>query len=247
MTTRPTEPELEAWIEECVAHLRDAEGFDVLSPHANEFLLLYGVIARTVRYADAYLVLCRAGYPSEAVTLARAALEHSITLQWIFIVQDGVDRFRVTAAHDRIKHYSNLADWLKNDELAEELAKLDPPPEGKQLPPFMDMVRNLDQEKFLETSYHILSQQVHVTHAAVTSFITPGEDGELHIQYDQDYGYQYQATYVTAAACMLARWVVARLTNNTELLNKLDSTSDELLLPMTLLDNVAPAKQRKGL
>lgn len=245
--TRPTEVELEAWIEECVAHLRDAEGFDVLSPHANEFLLLYGVIARTVRYADAYLVLCRAGYSSEAVALARAALEHSVTLQWIFVVTGGVDRFHVTAAHDRIKHYSNLADWLKNDELAEQLTKLDPPPEGKQLPPFMDMVRSLDQEKFLETSYHILSQQVHVTHAAVTSFITPGEEDKLHIQYDQDYGYRYQATYVTAAACMLARWVVARLTNNTELLSKLDSTSDELLLPMTLLDNVIPEKRRKGL
>lgn len=59
--------------------------------------------------------------------------------------------------------------------------------------------------------------------------------------------YWYQATYVTAAACMLARWVVAHLTNNTELLSELDSKSDELILPMTLLDNVVPERRRKGL
>lgn len=46
---------------------------------------------------------------------------------------------------------------------------------------------------------------------------------------------------------MLARWVVARLTNNTELLSELDSKSDELILPMTLLDNIVPERRRKGL
>ncbi|WEG08641.1 hypothetical protein PU630_15560 [Microbacterium horticulturae] len=45
-------------------------------------------------------------------------------------MQGGVDRLRGTAAQDRVKHYSNFADWLKNDELTEELAKLGPPPEG---------------------------------------------------------------------------------------------------------------------
>ncbi|GAA4384733.1 DUF5677 domain-containing protein [Agromyces bauzanensis] len=205
------------------------------------------MIARTIRYADAYLSLSRAGYGSEAVALARASLEHAVTLQWIFVVQGGIDRFRVTAAHDRQEHYSNLAAWLNNHELAEEVTKLDSPPDGKRLPPFMNMLRDLDQDRFLETSYHILSQQVHVTHAAVTAFITPGEEEELHINYDQDYGYQYQATYVVAAACMLARWVVARLTNDTELLTRLDNTSDDLILPMTLMDNVAAEKRRKGL
>src|SRR5690606_6223423 len=122
MTTRPTEDELEAWIEECVAHLRDAEGFDVISPHANEFLQLYGVIARTIRYADAYLVLSRAGYPSEAVACA-GALDHAP------VGLHCAGRCRAFSshrpAHDRIKHHSNLADWQKSDALAEELTKLD--------------------------------------------------------------------------------------------------------------------------
>lgn len=243
---RQTETEHEAWIEECVAHLQDAKSYDVVSAHANEFLLLYGVIARTMRFADAYLQLVRSGYGSEAVVLARAALEHAVTLQWIFVVNGGIDRYRVTSAHDRQEHYSNLAEWLNNEELAEEVKKLDLRPVGKRLPPFMNMLRDLDKENFLEMSYHILSQQVHVTHSAVTSFVAPGED-ELHIKYDQDYGYQYQATYVVAASCMFARWVVARLTNDTALLEQLDKASEDLILPMTLLDSVAPSKQRKGL
>ncbi|WP_139416143.1 hypothetical protein [Agromyces laixinhei] len=142
--TEPSEAALEAWIDECVAHLRVADSYDVLRPHANEFLLIYGIIARTVRYADGYRVRVRTGYGSEAVALARASLEHAVTLQWIFVVQGGIDRFRVDSAHKRKEHYSNLATWLNSDELAQELKKLDPPPVGKRMPPFMSILRDLD-------------------------------------------------------------------------------------------------------
>lgn len=110
----------------------------------------------------------------------------------------------------------------------------------------MNMLRELDHEKFLEMSYHILSQQVHVTHAAVAQFLEQG-DQELHINYDPKYGYQYQATYVVAISCMLARWVVAKLTDDPQLLELLDKTSDDLTLPMTLIDNIEEKKRRSGL
>ncbi|MDH6293156.1 DUF5677 domain-containing protein [Rhodococcus opacus] len=244
--TKPDEAALEAWIEQCVAHLRDAEGFDVHRPHKDEFLLLYGVAARVMRYSDAYLRLVRDEFVGEAVVLARAALEHAVTLQWVFIVDGGIKRFQVDLGHEYIEHYNNLAEWLDNDELAEAVTALDAPPEGKRLPPFMSMLRDLDHEKYLETSYHILSQHVHVTPAAVASFIEAGAE-ELHIKYEQQYGYRYQATYVVAVSCMLARWVVAKLTNDPKLLELLDKTSDDLTLPMTLIDNVDEKKQRKGL
>lgn len=244
--TRPEDVALEAWIEECVAHLRHAESFDVYRPHKDEFLLLYGVVVRTIRYSDAYLQLVRLGFIGEAVVLARTALEHAVTLQWMFIVDGGISRFQAEIARERIEHYGNLADWLDNQELADAVAALDAPPEGKRLPPFMNMLRDLDKEKFLETSYHILSQHVHVTHAAVTSFIEPGAE-ELQIKYEQEYGYQYQATYVVAVSCMLARWVVGKLTDDPNLLELLDKTSDRLVLPMTLIDSVDEKKRRKGL
>ncbi|MFG1782643.1 DUF5677 domain-containing protein [Rhodococcus oryzae] len=244
--TGPDDAALEAWIEQCVIHLRDAENFDVYRPHKDEFLLLYGVAVRIIRYSDAYLRLVRCGLVGEAVVLARTALEHAVTLQWVFIVDGGINRFRVDIGHDRIQHYSNLAEWLDHHELAEAVAALDDPPEGKRLPPFMNMLRDLDEEKFLETSYHILSQHVHVTHAAVTSFIESGAE-ELHIRYEPEYGYQYQATYVVAISCMLARWVVGKLTGDPQLLEFLDKTSDDLILPMTLIENIDEEKRRKGL
>ncbi|WP_033237118.1 hypothetical protein [Rhodococcus globerulus] len=108
------------------------------------------------------------------------------------------------------------------------------------------MLRELDHGKFLETSYHILSQHVHVTHAAVAQFLEQGTD-ELHIKYEPKYSYQHQATYVVAISCMLARWVVAKLTDDPQLLELLDKTSDNLTLPMTLIDNVEQKKRRKGL
>jgi len=246
MMTRPNDAALEAWIEQCVAHLRDAENFDVYRPHKDEFLLLYGVAVRVMRYSDAYLRLVRSGFAGEAVVLARTALEHAVTLQWVFIVDGGINRFQVDVRHDRLEHYRRLDGWLNHQELSEAVASLELPPEGKRLPPFTNMLRELDHEKFLEMSYHILSQHVHVTHAAVAQFLEQG-DQELHINYDPMYGYQGQATYVVAISCMLARWVVAKLTGDPQLLELLDKTSDNLTLPMTLIDNVEQKKRRKGL
>lgn len=40
MVAVPDDVTLEAWIEECIGHLRDAKEFDVLAVHSNEFLLL---------------------------------------------------------------------------------------------------------------------------------------------------------------------------------------------------------------
>ncbi len=246
MMTRPDDAALEAWIEQCVAHLRDAENFDVYRPHKDEFLLLYGLAVRVMRYSDAYLRLIGSGFVGEAVVLARTALEHAVTLQWVFIVDGGINRFQVDIRHDRRDHYRNLAEWLNHQELAEAVASLDSPPGGKRLPPFMQMLRELDHEKFLETSYHILSQHVHVTHAAVAQFLEQGAD-ELHIKYEPKYSYRYQATYVVAISCMLARWVVAKLTDDPQLLELLDKTSNDLTLPMTLIDNVEQKKRRQGL
>lgn len=241
------EEDLIAWIRACVSSLRDVDGFTVERAHSDEFLLLYGLIARTFRYSNAYLTLLDAEMEGEAVPLARAALEHAITLQWVFVVDGGVMKFRNSVAHDRVEHYGKLAEWLDNDELREALTELEPLPEGSRLGKFMAMVRDLDEGTFLETSYHVLSQHVHVTHSAVTSFLRPGE-GEMHILYDQEYAYRYQATYAAAVSCMLARWVLARLTNDDALLESLDRASDELHLPMQLADQVkAPRKRRTGI
>ena len=211
-----------------------------------EFLLLFGLVGRTVRFADAYLRLCELGCMSEAVPLARVALEHAVTAQWVYIVKGGVGRYHRGSVQDRRDHYTTLAGWLGHTELRAEVKWLEPTPEGKRLPPFLNMLRDLDKGKFLETTYHVLSQQVHVTHSAVTSFLGGGEDG-VHLKYEQDYPYPYQLTYAVAVACMLVRWILANLTSDHALLAALDKKSDALILPMNLIDSLPPERRRAGL
>jgi len=46
---------------------------------------------------------------------------------------------------------------------------------------------------------------------------------------------------------MLARWVIARMANDAELLEDLDKASDRLILPMNLIEQVPPGRLRTGL
>lgn len=246
--SKPSLADLESWIAECTSSVAGSPSITVLKEHADEFLLLFGLVGRTMRYADAYMELMSGQHSLEAVPLARAALEHAVTLQWVFLTDGGVDRFRREVAHGHVAHYQTLADWLKNDDLHAAVADLRPAPAGKRMPPFMNMVRDLDDGKFLETTYHILSQQVHVTHTAVTSFL--GWDAgasQVALVADPEYPYRYEATYAVAAACMLARWPIAKFGDDASLLEHLDATSDRLVLPMNLLEHLAPGRRRTGL
>jgi hypothetical protein len=240
------EAELIAWIRTCDAYLRDARAHEVLSDHANEFLLLYGLIARSTRYAAAYATLLDAGAEAEAVPLARVAIEHAITLQWVFTTVGGIDRLRTSVAHDRNDHYRQLAKWMDNETLRTATAALEAPPAGRRLGKFQDMLRDLDHKHFLESRYNLLSQQVHVTHSAVTGFID-AQQSELGITYEQNSPYRSVATHIAALAATLARWVLARLTNDEAMLSELSDVSDLLQLPIDLSDQLPPAKKRVGI
>ncbi|MFC4613459.1 DUF5677 domain-containing protein [Cellulomonas algicola] len=245
-TGRPTESELRIWIQECITDVCGREEFTVLEARQSEFLLLFGLVGRTARFADGYLKLCELECMSEAVPLARVALEHAVTAQWVYIVKGGVARYHRSAVQGQRDYYATLADWLNHSELQAAVERLEPAAEGKRLPPFMNMLRDLDIGKFLETTYHVLSQQVHVTHSAVTSFLGGGDD-QMHPKYEQEYPYPYQLSYAVAVACMLVRWILAHLTDDGALLAALDKKSDALILPMNLLEGVPPENRRAGL
>lgn len=239
--------DLESWIRDCAAWLKDADSYDVLRAHKDEFLLLFGVFTRTIRYAETFLELVASGRAAEGVPVARAALEHAVTAQWVFIVDGGIQRWQRKVDLDRIEYYSKLAEWMKNGELAEGVAQLPAPPKGKSLPPFLDMLRELDKDHFLETGYKILSQEVHVTHAAVTSALEADEEGNPQLAPLREYAFIYQGVYVCAVLCMLVRWILTKLTKVSRDLAELDATSDELNLPLTLIDELPAARRRKGL
>lgn len=239
--------ELERWIRDSAARLQGAADYTVARVHENEFFLLYGVLTRTIHLADTFLDLVGTGRAADAVPLARTALEYAITAQWVFTVDGGVDRWRRDVEHDRYDHYRTLSEWLSDEDLAREARRLPEPEAGKRLPKFMAMLRDLDHQRLLETSYLVLSQQVHVTHAAVMAAIEGDENGNLHLSATDEYAYSYQAIYVSAIACMLARWILAKLTNDVEELRRLDAVSDDLYLPVTLIDQLPETRRRRGL
>jgi hypothetical protein len=83
-----TESELPAWIEGASTasrRLREAivaEGIYVAAAVANS-AVPYSHLTKAFQVHDAVLVLCRAGYGSEALALSRTILEMFMTLRWI--------------------------------------------------------------------------------------------------------------------------------------------------------------------
>ncbi|WP_147441645.1 DUF5677 domain-containing protein [Mycetocola lacteus] len=232
-----SEAEFTKWIRECISSVRDAQNFAIEAHRRDEFLLLHGLIVRTLRYCDAFLLLNKSGFEVEATALARAALEHSITLQWVFLVEGGVERYRVFASQRIRNHYKQLAEWEDHDELRSAVNDMPPVFEGSGLGSFSDLLKNLDDGSFLIEQYHLLSQQVHVTHETVLSALTL-ENGETGILWDQQYPYRRSATQICAISSMFARWVLANQTNDTELLAYLDQVSEALVIPMNLATQV---------
>lgn len=238
----PSESDLTAWIRECVEDLKGREEFAVKAPDQQEFFLLYGLCAQSIRCADAYLVLVDANMQREGVPVVRTALEHVLTAQWAYLTVGGLDRLRVETDRDRKHHYQQLATWLKNGEI-QDAAEALPQALGKGLPKFAEMLRGLDaDDKFLATSYNVLSQVVHVAHGTVTSFLDLAEVTE--VTYDAADHYDYPTLYVAASTCMLATWVITSLTADTERLAYLDGKSDELQLPMMLAERLQSHQRR---
>jgi len=235
--------QLHTWIRECVSDLRDRENFEVIKEEASHLLLLFGLCARTIRYADAYESLVDSGFSPEASPIARAALEHALTAQWVFLREGGLAKFRVASARSHKEHYEKLAAWSDNAELKREIGNIPAIPAGKSMPKFMDVLRDLDQDNYLETQYALLSQSVHVTHSAVFSYLSWNDGYEF--KYEQDDPWAFQTTYVVAISCMLASWVIASLTNDMDRLSLLDQVSEELTLPMNLEDALPLLLRRK--
>lgn len=119
------------------------------------------------------------------------------------------------------------------------------PSPGKQLPKFMDMLRELDHEHFLETSYMMLSERAHVTHAVIVESFEQDAEGNFRLSQPREDAFIYPAVFVTALSCMLVRWILSTLTDDAADLDLLDGKSEELQIPMSLIGNLPAEKLRK--
>lgn len=240
--------QLAEWIAEFPKYVHSREAFKVPAENCDDFLLLVGVALRIARNAEAYLVLVDSGHSLEATPLARAAFEHAVTLQWIFVTLTGPSRFRHQVDSDRVAFFKRLNQWLKSDDIAEGIQKIKAPMEGERLPSFMQIVARLDdREKTLKHLYDLLSQQIHITFGAVTESLEDIDDGRVGLVHGAQDAMRDGTLYSLSIACIWAWWVLAKLLDDEDALAQLDLDSDRLNIPTNLASNVRADQRRADL
>lgn len=201
--------------------------------------LLHGLNVQAIRHAEASLVLRENGFGNEATICTRAALEHAVTSQWCYFTKTGIDRLQAEVERDMKSYYQLVGSWLDRlDVVAAADAMATPTHVG--LPKFTGsegIMGSIDADVFLRMSYKILSASVHVTHSTALSYleILPGAETLTAVPNNS---FEYPTTYSAAAAAMLAAWVEALLTGDTNRLAQLDALSDTLKLPVSLEDAI---------
>lgn len=240
---RPDEAALIDWVRH-VAVTLPRDNFNVPAERAEDFLLLYGVCLQSARFANSYLTVRESGFEHEGHALARSAFEHAVTAHWVYFVKGGTRRFEVDINRDFHAYFTAMGDYLNNDEVREALSR-HPIVEGKGLPSFTDMMRDLDADTlFLRTSYRTLSLGVHPTHATVSRYIE-SVDGRTELRHEPRDGSSYPVLYTTAVSAMLALSLVEYIVDPDQAKAMLDEPSERLKLPILINDGIPHEKQRR--
>ncbi|WP_448808358.1 hypothetical protein [Agromyces bauzanensis] len=206
--------------------------------------MLYGLIKRVQRLAQAYMRLRRLGFGSEGEVLVRSALEHSATAQYAYLTPDGVQRLNATLLAKQREWAITIAESSSVPKMREWADSLDEPV-GPGLPPFSGdgIIGTLDTVKFLKTTYKVLSQVGHVSHEAWTDTFED-VDGKLHIRDQPEPSWEHEIVYSLAGFCMLSAWVLARLEGDDAEIDRLHHFGNELHLPWRL-DLHLPREKRR--
>lgn len=207
-----------------------------------ELRLLIGPCLQVMKYAQAYLLLVNSNFTREAEPLARAAFEHAVTAQWTYLTVDGFDRFLVWASRTEKEHWSQLAKWSNNTEMADFADKL-VIPAGKSMPNYGNILHDgLIDGEFFQLTQSVLSQTLHITPSSIANHLDPTDASKL-IQFPKPL-FGYETTLVVAMSCMLTAGLVADLIYDQALSDGLDAASDELKLPRDISAHIPPARSR---
>ncbi|QNE37938.1 hypothetical protein [Leifsonia shinshuensis] len=240
---RPTEDDWIAWIREA-SELIEREDFVVKASDEVVFKQLWGICVQAIRHARAYVLLVDADFEREAMVLARAALEHAVTAQWAFHRHDGLSKLRVSMVRGEKENIEMVGEWFSDAGLLATAAAISVP-QGRGLPSFTDMMRDLDEERFLENSYGSLSLAVHVRASTQTSYFAGSAD-DLVLRHVPAHALRGPATNMAAMAAMLAVAVIMELVDDQEALSRINEESERLILPPTLRPGIPETKRRPG-
>ena len=209
--------------------------FKVDSQRQDEFLFLFGLTHRVRRLAQAYLRLRKGDFELEGQILVRSALEHAVTAQWAYLIKGGIDRLKVSGTTDQYTFVKLLAEYSSDPGAPEQVKDFkDRVLEGPGLPNFTEMIKQLDNNGFLRTTYKVLSQVVHVTHQATLDALGSDENENVTLKLKPDEDIGHETLYTLASACMLSAWIVADLEGSADEFRRLKSFSEQLSIPYRL-------------
>lgn len=244
MADLPPREALDAFILRFIQDKRHPESVKVLPEYRDDFLMLYGLIQRVRRLAQAYLRLRKQGFSSEGGVLVRAAMEHAVTAQYAYLTPSGIARLNVTLVRAQKDFVAALAEGSAKPEILEWAANIDAP-DGASLPPFSGggMMGQLDSIKFLKKTYKVLSQVGHVSHESQLDAIVE-VDGEYHLATEPQPTFTHEVLYALAGFCLMSDWVLARLEGDEAEVDRLRQLGGQLRLPWRLDTHLAPEKRR---
>jgi hypothetical protein len=242
--TAPEENQLLGFILSSVQRLDRLEEVDVPKANYNEFVVLFGLIAQTHRFSNGFLRLRAKGLGREGHALIRGALEHAITAQSAYLTPDGAKHLHERFQLRHRNYWTSMGAAMSSDEIRATVAAMPPIEAVQEGANFTKHVlKPLDTDGFLAGIYDSLGLVLHPTHAVYD--LVSADDGAIVLNHGRgDAHLDYFGVHAGAVSCMLARWVLARLLNDSAELLALDSLSDELEIPVRL-DHQLPREQRR--
>ncbi|GAA1230081.1 hypothetical protein JOF42_000348 [Microbacterium phyllosphaerae] len=239
-TIRPSEAALQEWIT-LVANALPQDTYEVPNERSRDFQLLYGPCMQASRFSASFVGLHVSDFSHEAGVLARAAFEHAVTAHWVYFTSGGLDRFASALVADAAAYRDDLDDYLGNMRPTDrEFAAI----KGKGLPPFGQMMWDLDSHSYLRTTYRSLSLRVHPTHAAVAGYLVHTDEGTELRHRPEGSAELFPALYSCAISSMLAYALVRHIIDPMTAPSLVEEASVALRLP-PFLDDALPSEKRR--
>ena len=158
-----------------------------------------------------------------------------MTAQWAYLTVDGLARLRVSATRDQLSLVKVIAENSTDPEMPRIVKEFEARVEaGAALPSVSEMIRQLDNNGFLRSTYKVLSQVTHVTHQATLDALDTDEDGKVILRLAPNSSFGHQNLYVLASASMLSAWIIAHIANDASEIARLLEDGRNLSLPCRL-------------
>lgn len=221
------------FLNDCLTHFSERESVRLPASNRRALMMLWGPINQVVRFVRSAAHLFNDGLEIDAQVLARSALEYAMTIQYVYLRVDGLDRLEKGSYYQRKNLAESLARWNHDPAWLDLIPETLPRAGSKGMPKFSEIIDLLDpQHVYLHTTYAVLSEVTHVTPGSQTRYFAFENDELILDPGRTEDGFGNVTVGALAFAIMAATWVFAHIMNDEERLGQLDKYSDQLHIPI---------------